>query len=118
MKKFLVLFLFIALSHSLTIAQDKLLTKSITPFFEKILSEKIYFTDKQVDTDTLQWYAHPSFKGVYLKHLIVGNNTEGKLSCHVVKIDPNCELPVHLHDGKIEIHEVIGGYGTMYLDGK
>jgi quercetin dioxygenase-like cupin family protein len=37
------------------------------------------------------------------------------LSYHLVKIEAGCVLDTHLHDGKIEIHEIIAGNGKMYL---
>lgn len=118
MKKAVLLVLMIVSSYCYVMAQSKESTKNETDFLTKVLSEQVYFTDKQISIDTLIWNPHPSFKGVYLKHLIIGNDTENKLSCHIVKIEPNCILDTHLHDGKIEIHEVVGGSGTMYLDGK
>jgi quercetin dioxygenase-like cupin family protein len=64
------------------------------------------------------WNAHPSFKGVYLKHLVTGAETGGQLSCHLVRIDPGCAIEDHLHDGKLEIHEVIGGSGECMIEQK
>jgi mannose-6-phosphate isomerase-like protein (cupin superfamily) len=66
----------------------------------------------------VQWIAHPKFKGVYLKHLVKGADTEGKLSCHVVRIDPNAVLEDHCHEGQWELHEVVEGEGIFRLDGK
>ena len=60
----------------------------------------------------------PAPKGVFLKHLIKGVDTEGKLSCHLVKIDPNCVLEEHIHEGQCELHEVIEGEGNCILDTK
>jgi quercetin dioxygenase-like cupin family protein len=58
------------------------------------------------------WHPHPAFKGVSMKHLIAGAETGGLMSCHIVKVDPGCELEMHAHEGKLELHEVIGGSGT------
>ena len=99
-------------------AQSKETPKNENLFLEKVLSANIYFSDKQVKIETLLWNAHPTYKGVYLKHLILGKDTENQLSCHIVKVEPNCILDTHQHDGKIEIHEVVGGSGTMFLDKK
>jgi quercetin dioxygenase-like cupin family protein len=112
MKKIVLLAFMLVSSHCYVMAQSK------TDFLTKVLSEQVYFADKQIDIDTLAWNPHPTFKGVYLKHLVTGNDTGNRLSCHIVKIEPNCILDTHLHDGKMEIHEVVGGSGTMYLDGK
>ena len=117
MKKVAFLLFVMASSYnSCMVAQSK--EPAETDFLKKVLSEKIYFADKQVNIDALAWNPHASFKGVYLKHLITGQDTGSKLSCHIVKVEPNCILDTHMHDGKIEIHEVISGSGVMYLDGK
>lgn len=64
------------------------------------------------------WTEHPRFKGVYLKHLVRGADTEGGLSCHLVKIDPDCALENHIHENEWEIHEVIEGEGSFLLGAK
>lgn len=87
-------------------------------FLEKVLVGNLFFTDKQISIEDLPWNPHPTYKGVYLKHLVSGEDTNNQLSCHIVKIEPNCMLDTHVHDGKIEIHEVVGGNGTFYLGDK
>ncbi|MBK5721818.1 cupin domain-containing protein [Dysgonomonas sp. Marseille-P4677] len=118
MKRFAVLLIIVTMSFCSVIAQNKEVVKEDHIFLEAVLSGKIHFIDKQIEIDSLVWNTHPTFKGVYLKHLIIGKDTQNKLSCHIVKVEPNCMLDTHLHDGIIEIHEVIEGNGTMYLDGK
>ena len=85
---------------------------------EIFLTGTVVFTNKEQKISDLPWNPHASFNGVYLKHLIEGKDTDNKLSCHIVKIDPGCVLDTHFHDGKIEIHEIIAGSGKMYLDNK
>jgi quercetin dioxygenase-like cupin family protein len=87
-------------------------------FLSKILAGKVFLLDGEKSIKDFPWNPHASFKGVYLKHLVTGKDTENKLSCHIVKIEPNCTLDTHVHEGKIEIHEVIAGSGKMYLNGK
>ena len=70
------------------------------------------------DAAALPWNAHPSFAGVALKHLVTGTDTDGALSCHLVRIDPGCRLASHVHAGQWELHEVVCGSGTAGLDGK
>ena len=118
MKKYSILLIVLVSSFCFVIAQTKKTLKSENPFLEKVLSSNIYFFDKQVKIEALEWNAHPTFKGVSLKHLISGKDTENQLSCHIVKVEPNCILDIHQHDGKVEIHEVIGGSGTMFLGKK
>lgn len=57
------------------------------------------------------WNRHPSFSGVALKHLLTGQDTDGKFSCHVVRIEAGCKIGSHLHEGKWELHEVLSGQG-------
>jgi quercetin dioxygenase-like cupin family protein len=92
--------------------------KESPEFLSKILQGTVFLTDKEQKISELPWNPHASFKGVFLKHLITGRDTDGRLSCHIVKIEPGCVLDTHVHDGKMEIHEVIAGSGKMYLDGK
>ena len=87
-------------------------------FLSKILTGIVFSTNEEQAVENLPWSPHTSFKGVSLKHLIVGKNTDDKLSYHIVKIEPGCVLDTHSHNGKIEVHQVVAGSGKMYLDGK
>lgn len=80
-----------------------------------MLIEKIAYLNKEVEAAELEWNAHPAFQGVFLKHLVKGEATEGKFSCHLVKIEAGCEIGEHLHEGKWELHEVIDGTGRCFL---
>lgn len=85
---------------------------------KEFLSGNVYLTDKIESIDSLKWNAHASFKGVYLKHLFTGNETDRKISMHIVKVEPNCMLDTHVHKNQIEIHQVLSGSGTFILEGK
>ena len=52
--------------------------------------------EASVAIEELPWSEHPSFKGVFMKHLLSGQQTAGSLSCHLVRIDPNCEIGNHI----------------------
>ena len=99
-------------------SQQKEMSEPEDIFLSKMLSGIVFSKDKEQKISDLPWNPHASFKGVYLKHLIVGKDTDNQLSCHIVKIEPGCVLDTHVHDGKIEIHEVVAGSGKMNLDGK
>ncbi len=62
------------------------------------------------------WTLHKTFKGVYLKTLVSGLKTDGEISCYLVKIEPDCEIGFHIHENSMEIHEVISGSGSIFLD--
>jgi len=59
----------------------------------------------------MSWVDHQVFKGVHLKHLLKGEQTAGKMSCHLVSVDGGCEIGVHVHKGQCEVHEVLSGKG-------
>ncbi len=63
------------------------------------------------EIDSFAWNPHPSFRGVSMKNIICGSDTHGRLSCHIVKIEPGCEIGTHIHEGKMELHEVVNGSG-------
>jgi len=79
---------------------------------------KVFINNACVDIEQIEWSAHPAFKGVYLKHIIKGESTENRLSCHLIKVEPGCEIGIHNHPGKTELHEVINGGGYCLLENK
>ena len=117
MKKVLICFSGIFICFACTMRQKET-SKSEDLFLSKVLSGTVFSISEEKTVGDLAWNPHASFKGVYLKHLIVGKDTDNRLSYHVVKIEPECVLDTHLHDGKTEIHQVVFGSGKMYLDGK
>ncbi len=78
----------------------------------------ITYMDRDDQAEHLQWNEHPKFKGVYLKHLIKGQDTGDMLSCHLVRIDPNFVLEDHIHENQLELHEVVEGSGNFVLGDK
>ena len=84
---------------------------------EKFILGKAVHKDKEIDIGKLEWNKN-SNKGVYLKHIIKGEDTEGKFSCHIVKIETGCEIGNHIHANNWELHEVIDGEGKCVLGDK
>jgi quercetin dioxygenase-like cupin family protein len=85
----------------------------------KGLSEgKIVYTDKEFDVKDLAWNPHPNFSGVFLKHLVKGVSSDGKFSCHLIRIEDGFEIGEHVHDGKWEFINVVGGVGKGEIAGK
>ncbi len=64
---------------------------------------------------SLAWIPHPSNEGVNLKHLITGDETEGRFSAHLVKLDAGAEIGKHVHENHWELHEIAGGEGSCTL---
>ena len=85
---------------------------------EKFENGIITGLSNDIKTGTIDWYEHNLFKGVYLKHLIKGIDTNSSLSCHLVKVDPGCSIDTHIHNGKLEVHEVIEGSGICIIGEK
>lgn len=83
----------------------------------QIANGTITLPEKKIQANQIDWVKHPAYKGVYLKHLIRGEQTNGQFSCHMVKIDPGCTLEMHIHAEQWELHEVIEGTGRCSLDG-
>jgi quercetin dioxygenase-like cupin family protein len=79
---------------------------------------RLFIVDAYRETEALTWNPHPTFEGVRLKHLITGDQTGGRLSCHLVRVEPGCEIGTHNHVGLSELHEVIAGEGRCVLAGK
>jgi len=79
---------------------------------------RIVLTDNEKDPAALAWAPHATFEGVFMKHLVTGSETGGRLSLHHVRIDPGCAIGGHTHAGMVEIHDVLAGSGTCTLDKK
>jgi len=79
---------------------------------------KLYYSGLEISCAGLEWNAHPSFNGVYLKHLIKGSETDNRFSAHLVKIDGHCMIGNHIHKEQFELHEVISGRGKCSIKDK
>lgn len=90
-------------------------TQEIT---DSLTNGAITYIDKEEAAGDIPWSRHPKFKGVYLKHLVKGADTQGRLSCHIVKLDPRAVLEEHVHEDQWELHEVIEGEGAFFLQNK
>ena len=80
--------------------------------------ETIFTIAQEQITETLPWNPHPKFEGVFLRHLVTGNDTGGRMSLHHVRISPGCAIGDHTHAGQVEFHDVITGDGVCILAGK
>jgi quercetin dioxygenase-like cupin family protein len=79
---------------------------------------KVEYTEKELKVKDLEWNPHPSFAGVFLKHLVKGDSSDGKFSCHLIRIKDSFEIGEHIHDNKWEFINIIGGVGKGELAGK
>ena len=79
--------------------------------FELFENGKLFLPEKETDFSEIEWTKHSTFIGVELKHIITAKNTDGKFSCHLVRIAPDCSIGNHIHETQLEMHEVIKGGG-------
>jgi mannose-6-phosphate isomerase-like protein (cupin superfamily) len=77
-----------------------------------------YLNGNQEKTVEKPWNKHAKFEGVYMKNMVLGNETGGLFSLHLVKVEPGFEIGEHLHEGKAELHEVVEGAGKCIIDNK
>lgn len=71
-----------------------------------------------VPAEDLAWNPHPAFPGVALKHLLSGADTDGRMSLHLVRLEPGAEIGKHVHEKSWELHQVAAGSGQLLLDGR
>ena len=79
--------------------------------FELFNNGKLVLPEKETGFAAIEWSKHPTFEGVWLKHIITAKDTGGKFSYHLVRIAPDCSIGNHIHEIQLETHEVIKGSG-------
>ena len=78
----------------------------------------LYLADRSEEIEKLPWNPHPKFEGAFIKHLIKGADNDHLASCHLVRVNPGCQLTDHIHEKEWEYHHILEGAGTGYLDGR
>jgi quercetin dioxygenase-like cupin family protein len=87
-------------------------------FVEALLAGRTGHGNASREIESLPWNEHPKFAGVFLKHLITGEQTGGRLSAHLVRVAAGSAIGDHVHDTQLELHEVAAGSGTCTLEGE
>ncbi|MDR1912821.1 MAG: cupin domain-containing protein [Helicobacteraceae bacterium] len=64
----------------------------------------------------IAWQNHSKFSGVFIKNLFGAKESDKRLSVAIVKVEPNCEIGEHFHEGEAELHEVIFGKGRATIE--
>ena len=85
---------------------------------EQIEQGQIVTLENNINITHLNWNKHSSYDGVFLKHIVTSKFTNGKFSCHLVKVQAGCEISEHVHQNNWELHEVVAGDATGYLADK
>lgn len=78
----------------------------------RLENEEIFAALSTSKVAELPWNHHPTFKGVHLKHLLKGADTDGRFSYHLVHVEAGCAIGDHIHESQIELHQVIEGRGV------
>ena len=86
--------------------------------FELFENGKLFFKGETDKIAAMPWNKHAKFEGVELKHIITAKHTDGKFSCHLIKVAPGKKIGLHSHNGQTEIHEVVAGFGKCICEGK
>ena len=79
--------------------------------------DTVVMPGQKIIIESIPWNPHPKFAGVFLRHLVTGKDTGGRMSLHHVRIDPGCTIGDHVHAGQVEIHDVLAGRGICTLAG-
>ena len=87
----------------------------ITEMFEQ---GAVLFPDFETIAAEIPWSRHSKWDGVFLKDLVTGKETDGKLSYHLVKILKDCEVGDHDHATMWEWNLIIRGNGIFVLGDK
>ena len=80
--------------------------------------DTVVMPGQKIIIESIPWNPHPKFAGVFLRHLVTGKDTGGRMSLHHVRIDPGCAIGDHAHAGQVEIHDVLTGAGICMLEGR
>lgn len=85
--------------------------------FEAFNNGVMELPDYKVRFADIPWSKHPTFEGVELKHIITAKDTNGEFSYHLVRIEPDKSIKMHIHEKQLETHEVIEGSGVCINNG-
>ncbi|MDR2845791.1 MAG: cupin domain-containing protein [Candidatus Methanoplasma sp.] len=85
--------------------------------FNKFDNGKYYTQGSEVDLSGIKWNKHAKFEGVEMKDVILGSQTGGAFSYHLIKIEPGKSIGLHTHATQVETHEVISGKGVGTIGG-
>lgn len=85
--------------------------------FEAFNSGSLRLPTAAIEFADIPWCGHPTFEGVWLKHIVTAKDTDGQFSYSLVRIAPNKSIKNHIHEAQTETHEVIAGSGVCINNG-
>lgn len=83
--------------------------------FERIEDGTVFAGGKLSCLKERSWNDHPTFAGVAMKHILTGSETGQSFSSHLVRVNKGCMIGLHIHAGKLELHEVLQGRGKCLM---
>jgi quercetin dioxygenase-like cupin family protein len=98
--------------------KEKELTLEPKEITTALATGTLFFADRAEEIEKMPWIPHPKFKGAFMKHLVKGVDNDNLASCHLVRVNPGCQLDDHIHVNEWEYHHILEGNGTGYLDGQ
>ena len=87
-----------------------------TEIFELFEKGSVNIGTGSKEITSIPWTEHKKFSGVFLKDIISHEETEGRLTCHLVRINPDSKIGLHTHPDSMELHEVISGSGVCITE--
>ena len=85
---------------------------------QSVLEKSVFYVNsKEITSDGIPWHPHPQFKGVFMKDIITGKDTDNRMSCHYVLLEPDSVISEHAHSTQYEIHDVLCGSGKSVVQG-
>jgi quercetin dioxygenase-like cupin family protein len=87
-----------------------MIQQEISRIFEE---GSIIFPKYSTDANSKPWYNPPGWNGVFLRDLITENETRGKFTYHLVRIQDHCEVPKHDHATQWEFNLILSGNGQF-----
>lgn len=89
--------------------------KRLTEIFEQNI---VFSPGYETEANAKPWYSHPAWKGVFLKDLVTGKESDGKFSYHLVRVWKDCEVADHDHETQWEWNLVVSGKGVFVIGDK
>jgi len=84
-------------------------------FTHTLMSGISHLAGHEKSIPSLCWNQHPKFEGIAMKNIIAGEETNGQISVHLVRIEPGAAIGGHVHASQWELHQVLEGAGRAKI---
>ena len=69
------------------------------------------------NVEDIKWIPHPTAQGVIMKPLVTRKDDGGDVSCILILVPKDSEVPEHVHEEEHDILYPLKGRATMWVDG-